>query len=117
MLCLVVDDDPSVRSFVRAIVNSEGFEVLEADGGGPALEMVRRLDGSVDLIITDIQMPYGDGRTLAGDVARMFPETRIILMSGYERDSQGSDFVAKPFSWEGMRDAVRRVVAPPKQVA
>ena len=117
MLCLVVDDDPSIRRFVRAIVLSEGFETLEAEGGGPALEMVRRLEGSVDLLITDIQMPRGDGRMLASQVTRIFPQVRVIMMSGYEQGSLGTNFVAKPFSWEGMRDLVRRVVSRPKQAA
>ena len=111
MSCLVVDDDPSIRSFVGAIVHSEGFEILEADGGGPALELVRRLDGSVDLIITDIQMPRGDGMTLAGQITTMFPRVRVILMSGYEQYGGDTDFIAKPFSWDEMRNAVRRVVA------
>ena len=111
MVCLVVDDDASIRTFVRAIVLSEGFEIVEADGGTPALEMVRGLDGSVDLIISDIQMPRGDGRALAGQVTRMFPAVRIILMSGYEQDGGDTNFIAKPFSWEEMRNAVRKAVA------
>jgi DNA-binding NtrC family response regulator len=110
MLCLIVDDDPGIRDFVRAILRTEGFETIEANGGAAALEMVRKLHGSVELIITDIQMPGGDGRVLARHVAAMFPGVRVILMSGYEGCAD-PDFIAKPFSWEEMRGLVRRVLA------
>jgi DNA-binding NtrC family response regulator len=111
MLCLIVDDDPSIRNFVRAILRTEDFETIEADGGAAALEMVHKLGGSVDLIITDIQMPGGDGRMLASQVAAAFPAVRVIVMSGYGEDRADRDFVAKPFSWETMLGVVRRVLA------
>jgi two-component system cell cycle sensor histidine kinase/response regulator CckA len=113
MLCLIVDDDTAVRTFVRAIVRSEGYDTLEAGDGSHALELVRSLGGSVDLIITDIQMPGGDGLTLASRVGAFFPAVRIILMSGYTDLADGFNFVAKPFSWASMLSAVRRDLSPP----
>jgi DNA-binding NtrC family response regulator len=117
MICLIVDDDASIRILVRAILDIEGFETLEADGGGRALETLCRLDGSVDLIITDIQMPEGDGVALAAQVARIYPAVRVILMSGCEGRPEYADFVAKPFSPKKMLDVVRRVVARPARAA
>jgi two-component system cell cycle sensor histidine kinase/response regulator CckA len=117
MVCLIVDDDASIRAVVRSILRSEGHEILEADGGCRALDTLGRLEGSVDLIITDIQMPEGDGVTLARQVTRLFPRIRVILMSGYGEYPEESDFVAKPFSWETMLTVVRRVVARPARAA
>jgi two-component system cell cycle sensor histidine kinase/response regulator CckA len=111
MLCLVVDDDRSIRTLVRSIIRSEGFDTLEAQGGTEVLKVVREREGSVDLIITDVQMPEGDGVTLASDVTRMFPGIRVILMSGYSGCAGNSDFIAKPFSKDSMLDVVRRVLA------
>ena len=111
MLCLVVDDDPSIRQFVRAIVGSEGLETIEADSGAAALEIVTKLNGAVDLIITDVHMPGGDGLTLANRVTAMFPAVRIVVMSAYEEYSGDYHFLGKPFSWETMLEAVRRVLA------
>lgn len=117
MLCLVVDDDAAIRAFVCAIAHSEGLETLEADCGDDAFEMLRMLDGSVDLLITDIHMPNGDGLTLARDVAARFPAMRTILMSGYAEAAPGFEFVPKPFSWMAMRAAVQRVLTRRARVA
>jgi two-component system cell cycle sensor histidine kinase/response regulator CckA len=112
MLCLIVDDDSSVRSFVRAIVRSEGYDIIEAGGGIHALDLVESLGGSLDLIITDIQMPGGDGLTLARQVAGHFPAVHLILMSGYPGLAGGFDFVEKPFNWATMLAAIRGAPLP-----
>jgi two-component system cell cycle sensor histidine kinase/response regulator CckA len=111
MLSLVVDDDATIRAFVRSILESEGFQTLEAENGAEALGMVRMLDGSVDLIVTDIEMPGGSGLELSDGVRARFPSVRIIVMSGYPEPAVRFDFVPKPFSWADMRSALRRVLA------
>jgi DNA-binding NtrC family response regulator len=108
-ISLVVDDDSSIRGFVKAILQREGFEILEADGGNPALEMVRALGESIDLIITDIQMAKGDGLTFATIARDLYPSTAIILMSGYADPDNGLEFVQKPFTWETIAKVVRRL--------
>lgn len=110
MLCLVVDDERSIRSFVRAIAQSQQFDVLEAENGTGAMDIVRLLDGRVDLIITDVHMPGGDGATFARLVKAAYPAVAIILMSGYTQTSEPFDFIAKPFSWQEMLDVMRRVL-------
>ena len=117
MLCLVVDDDPNIRWFVRSVLQSEGFETLEAEGGTAALETVQILRGSVDLVITDIHMPAGDGLTLARRVSAHFPAIRTILMSGQPDPQNEFAFLAKPFSWAAVVDAVWRVLGPPLRAA
>jgi len=117
MLCLVVDDDSTIRTFVCAIAHAEGLETLEAPCGDDAFDALRMLDGAVGLLVTDIQMPHGDGLSLARRVAARFPHVRAILMSGYVEPEGGFEFVAKPFSWITMRDALRRVLSrPPRAV-
>jgi two-component system cell cycle sensor histidine kinase/response regulator CckA len=110
VVCLIVDDEAPIRTLVGSMVRPEGFEVLEASGGIAALEKLRELDGAVDLIIADIQMPEGDGVTLANQVSRTFPAVHVILMSGYGEYPDNSDFVAKPFSKQTMLETVRRVL-------
>src|ERR1700675_4545169 len=68
MLSLVVDDDPDIRAYIKQILKRDGFETLEAGGGNAALEIVKLLDGCLDLIVTDIQMPEGDGLSFANAV-------------------------------------------------
>jgi CheY-like chemotaxis protein len=58
---LVVDDEPSVRNFIRAVLRSDGFQTIEAENGVQALELMRKLGTGVDLLVSDIQMPKMDG--------------------------------------------------------
>jgi two-component system, cell cycle sensor histidine kinase and response regulator CckA len=109
-LSLVVDDEPSVRMFVRAILQREQFDTLEAGSGNSALAIVKSLNGAIDLIVTDVQMPNGDGLTFASEVRRLFPSVPIILISGYHQPDSKFEFVEKPFSWEGLARVVRRVI-------
>jgi DNA-binding NtrC family response regulator len=108
-ICLVVDDDPSIRAIVKVILQREGFETLEADGGNAALEMVRALGDSIDLIITDIQMTKGDGLTFARAAREQSASLPILLMSGYARPDATFEFVQKPFSCETIAKVVRRL--------
>ncbi len=117
MLCLVVDDDPTIRTFVCAIAHGEGLETLEAESGDDAFRVLQMRGGAVDLMITDIQMPNGNALALARVVAEKFPAVRTILMSGYAEADDAFDFVEKPFSWAIMRAAVRRLLKLRARVA
>ena len=108
-ISLVVDDDSSIRAFVKAVLQQEQFETLEADGGGPALEIVRALEEPVEVIISDIQMAEGDGLTFAAAARELCPSAAIILISGYARPDDRFEFVEKPFTWTTLANAVRRL--------
>ena len=103
---LIAEDDENVRAFVvRALVHS-GHEVVEAEDGGLAAEIVTAEDGKFDLLLSDIKMPVMDGIALALNVAAQYPELTIMLMTGFadqrERahglDALIYDVVPKPFS-------------------
>ena len=94
---LVVDDDPSVRRYVRTVLQQGDFRTLEAEDGVQALQIVQELDGGVDLIVSDIQMPNGDGLSLAHAIRSSFPAVPVILVSGYAKPDAGFAFVQKPF--------------------
>jgi YesN/AraC family two-component response regulator len=117
MLSLVVDDDPTIRAYVQSILHSESFETLEAEDGARGLEVVRMLDGCVDLIITDIHMPGGDGVSMANAVRIAFPAVAILLMSGYPRPEADFPYIEKPFSWAAMKNMVHQVIKKPARVA
>jgi DNA-binding response OmpR family regulator len=110
MPCLVVDDDPDIRAFIRAALQWEAFETVEADGGERALAVVEALAGGLDLIITDLQMPGGDGLTFARSVQDRFPSVPIILISGLPNPDAGFEYIGKPFGWTALLSVVRKVV-------
>ena len=107
---LVVDDEPSVRRYVSAILQREHFETLEAEDGAHGLQVVNQLGGGVDLIVSDIQMPNMDGVTFAHAVKNSFPDMPVILVSGYSEADGGFEFVEKPFSPGALMKAVRNVL-------
>jgi two-component system cell cycle sensor histidine kinase/response regulator CckA len=108
---LVVDDEPAVRRYVSAILQSENFLTLEAEDGAQALQMVRELDGDVDLIVSDIQMPNVDGLSLAQAVKRSFPGIPVILVSGNAKPDASFEFVKKPFLPATLIGVVRKLFA------
>lgn len=101
--CLIVDDESSVRAYVKAILEREQFQTFEAQDGIQALRLVEKLGDLLDLIVSDIRMPGGDGVTFVSSVRESFPILPIILISGYaelerpEHPGASFEFVQKPF--------------------
>jgi len=77
---LVIDDDDSLRTLLRRVLEGAGHEVFEASNGNIALEMQR--ENLVDLIITDIFMPEKEGTEFIMDMSEEFPQVKVIAMSG-----------------------------------
>src|ERR1041384_5608597 len=113
-ICLLVDDEPAIRSYLRAILEREKFQCLEAGNVAQALGITHRLDGRLDLIISDIKMPGDvDGVDLAYSVRNSYPDIPVILISGYSDDESvkrsmpAFRFIHKPFVPETILSAVR----------
>jgi CheY-like chemotaxis protein len=117
MLSLVVDDEPKIRAYIRAVLRRECFDTLEAEGGNQALEIVNVVRGCVDLIVTDLQMPNGDGLSFANAVRKSFPSVPIVLLSGRTKPDTVFEFVEKPFTAEALAQVVRKLVARPAKIA
>ena len=83
---LVVDDEKDARDFLRAILESKGYQVIEADSGKQALETAGRLDTPLELMITDLLMPRMHGRELALRMRSMLPHLKILYVSGYSQE-------------------------------
>jgi two-component system cell cycle response regulator CpdR len=120
---LIADDEDSMRALVSRAVAMDGHDVVTAQDGAEALEILSQQQGAFDLLLTDIQMPVMDGIALALTVARDFPELTILLMTGFadqrERasglDAIVHDVVTKPFSVADIRTAVADALAAKKR--
>jgi DNA-binding NtrC family response regulator len=112
--CLVVDDEPSVRAYLRTILERDQFQVIEAENGVQAADTVQKLGEAIDLIVTDIYMPGGDGLTFASSVRESLPLLPIVLISGYgdppwkRLPCASFAFVPKPFLPATLRSAVAK---------
>ena len=116
---LLVEDEEAVRSFAARALRMRGYNVLEAGGGEEALEIVKRDDARIDLIITDVVMPNMDGPTMVRHVKQLKPDLAVIFMSGYaeeafRRNDQNSEdihFLPKPFGLKQLAAKVKELLA------
>jgi len=120
---LIADDEESMRLLVARAIAMDGHDIVTAEDGAEALDIIMREDGAFDLLLTDIKMPVMDGIALALAVARDFPRLTILLMTGFadqrERasglDAIVHDVVTKPFAVADIRTAVADALAARKQ--
>jgi len=122
---LLVEDEELVRQLLARILTDSGYVVEEADNGASALQAARRLDGSLSLVITDVNMPVMDGLELARTLRqtdRIIPFLFITAIDPalvQEAGLQGK-VLCKPFTPDLFLDAVAQLVvrvSGPGQVA
>ena len=119
MRILIADDEESMRVLVARAIAMDGHEIVTAQDGAEALEILTDQDGAFDLLLTDIKMPVMDGIALALAAARDFPEVIILLMTGFADQRERAsglnaivhDVVTKPFSVADIRTAVADALA------
>ena len=80
---LVVDDDPDIRDMLRRMLETAGYEVLDAPDGEEALTLTEM--SHPDAIITDVLMPEKDGLETILELRRSAPDVKIIAISGGDR--------------------------------
>jgi CheY-like chemotaxis protein len=120
MVCviLVAEDEVMVRNIVRHLLEGEGHEVLAAADGQEALDISRRYNGTIDLLITDVVMPRLDGFGLIRQILEERPNLRILVMTGHSPSDMGMPkmrfpLLQKPFGPAVFRDKVRQVLDDP----
>lgn len=113
---LVVDDEPAVRETLADMLSVLNHRVVVADGGRHALQEMAH--GSFDLVFTDLAMPEMDGWETAREIRKRWPETNIMLVTGYgtgtlpppgETDLVDG-VVGKPFNFDQVGIAIRQIV-------
>ena len=123
MRILIADDEESMRVLVARAIALDGHEIVTAEDGAEALEILTDQDGAFDLLLTDIKMPVMDGIALALAAARDFPAVTILLMTGFADQRERAsglnaivhDVVTKPFSVADIRTAVADALASKKR--
>ena len=122
MRVLIADDEESMRVLVARAIALDGHEIVTAQDGAEALEILTDQEGAFDLLLTDIKMPVMDGIALALAAARDFPDVIILLMTGFADQRERAsglnaivhDVVTKPFSVHDIRTAVADALAAGK---
>ncbi len=118
---LVVDDEASVRAFMRDLLESRGFGVRVADDGEQALALLEAADPGFELVITDQTMPRLSGIALAQAIRARWPTLAVILYTGYRDrlDPQAlaragvNDVLRKPLGVDELFAAIERALKQP----
>jgi two-component system, cell cycle sensor histidine kinase and response regulator CckA len=114
---LLVDDEEGVRKVVKAVLESKGYRVAQADGGAAALELFGQRGGKFDIALLDVVMPQMSGFELGALLEERAPGLKIVYMSGY-RDSffdappagKPRPFMQKPFTPDALLARVRETL-------
>ncbi|MGD9738820.1 MAG: cell cycle histidine kinase CckA [Bauldia sp.] len=118
---LLVEDEEAVRAFAARALKSRGYLVETAASGVEALEVMARVGGEIDLVVSDVVMPEMDGPTLLRELRQTRPDLRIIFVSGYAEDAfkrnlpagETFGFLPKPFSLKQLATAVKETLSRP----
>jgi two-component system cell cycle sensor histidine kinase/response regulator CckA len=115
---LLVEDEDGVRNSTAEYLRDVGYTVLTAAGGPQALQVAEQYDHPIDLLLTDVIMPFMSGRQLAEVIMSLRSETRVVFMSGYSDNLLSTHqildtkhrLLRKPFSLESLGQCIRDVL-------
>lgn len=115
---LIVEDEESVRTVSSYALKGKGYQIIEAANGSEAFDIIKEKKGMMDLIIVDVIMPHVNGPDLIKEVHKIYPNIKVIFMSGYSEHALANDiennpkiqFLAKPFSLKELVLKVKEVL-------
>ena len=110
---LVVDDQATIRNILVQVLKLEGYDVLSGVHGADALQKASEHEGRIDVLITDLMMPYMGGEELIRRLTEARPETRVICLSAsFERVVLNRDvlFLPKPFELRSLVSSVEKIL-------
>jgi CheY-like chemotaxis protein len=115
---LVVEDERSILTMIRMILERQGYTVIAANSPEEAMKLAAIQKTGIDLLITDVIMPEMNGKDLHEHIQLHHPKIRTIYMSGYTANvisphgviTDGMNFIQKPFSKKDLTARIREVL-------
>jgi two-component system, cell cycle sensor histidine kinase and response regulator CckA len=115
---LIVEDDDVLRKLAQRVLHSHGYRVLDAENGEDALRVSKEHEGPIHLLLTDVVMPKMGGKKLAERLQPLYPQMKVIYMSGYTDNAivhhgvlaPELNFIQKPFTLEDLGRKVRKAL-------
>ena len=114
---LLIEDEPGVQEYFKAVVSRMGHELVTADNGPAGLKALE--ESAFDVVMTDLNMPgEPNGMALVRKLRELYPSTPVVVVSGYptkERLDQCSelgieDFLTKPFEMTFFSAVITRLL-------
>ncbi|WP_281797081.1 hybrid sensor histidine kinase/response regulator [Desulforhabdus amnigena] len=117
---LIVEDEVAILNLSRAMLERLGYTLLTASTVNEAMRLAEEHSGEIHLLITDVIMPEMNGRDLADQMHTLYPDIKILFMSGYTANviahhgvlDEEVRFIQKPFSIEELAAKVREALEP-----
>ena len=115
---LVVEDEESILTLIKTLLEHCGYTILEARTPSQALQISDRHPGTIDLLLTDVVMPEMNGKDLKERMVQSRPGIKVLFMSGYTSNvilhrgilENDVHFLQKPFTMDALAGKVRGVL-------
>ncbi len=115
---LLVEDNRQVRKLAYIILQRQGYHIICAENGPEALSLLENCQKPPHLLLTDVIMPEMNGRQLFEKTAALYPDIKVVYMSGYADNilarhgiiDNGLNFIEKPFTVKALADTIRKTL-------
>jgi two-component system cell cycle sensor histidine kinase/response regulator CckA len=121
---LILEDHDQARFVIRAVLESEGYSVVEATNEMEAIDVCKRAEQRIDLLISDVILSSAKGTDVAARISALRPTTPVLFMSGFaledlvsrglvdgnQFDAARVLFLQKPFAPKILLDSVRQLI-------
>lgn len=116
---LVIDDEKVIRNFTKAVLERLGYDVLDADNGREGVEIYKKWNNKIKLVILDMIMPKMGGRETFGLLKEINPEAKILISSGFGMDEQikkiletgAVGFIQKPYDIIEFAESIKKAAS------
>jgi PAS domain S-box-containing protein len=115
---LLVEDEPSILKMATIMLERLGYTVIAAPTPNEAIRLAGEYSSRIDLLMTDVVMPRMNGRDLAKSILSIYPNIRLLFMSGYTANviahhsvlEEDVHFIQKPFSMNDLAVKIREAL-------
>ena len=120
MLVLVADDEFFIRETIKKTLEDRGYDVITVQDGTEALAVYASRINDIDMVVTNVEMPFMDGPSLCRALLKLNPEVKVLVSSGHKQrekiqqiKSCGVEhFLAKPYTADNLADRVHMILNP-----
>jgi PAS domain S-box-containing protein len=115
---LLVEDQLALRELFRTMLLESGYQVLQAATPAEALKLAREAPEKADALMTDVMLPGMNGRALAEQVTKIWPQAKVLFVSGFTENvlnqhgelDAGTGFLQKPFTHKHLNRKLRELL-------
>jgi len=119
-LILVVDDEIAIREIAKGTLEAYGYRALTAADGTEAIALYAQHKGEIEVVLTDMMMPYMDGLATIRALQKLNPQVKIIASSGLAENARAIEaanagvktFLSKPYTAGKLMEALAEVLGP-----